>query len=82
MEVYWWKCQVVGKGATQVFRKGEVVFAKKREQFIVLFDGNNKKDDLPRRSIRDLKILSRLDKNESAIVDRLFAGSKSKLGEA
>lgn len=77
MEGHWWKCQILGKDAARVFRKGEVVFARKRDKLIVLFDGNRKRGDIPRRAIRDLKILSRLGKHESEVVDTSYSLARS-----
>ncbi len=73
MEVHWWKCQIVGKEGARVFQKGEIVFVRKRDRSILLFDGNKKKADLPRGAIRDLKIISRLDKKESHVVEASYS---------
>jgi hypothetical protein len=72
MEAHWWKCQIHGKEATQVFRKGDIVFAKKRNKRILLFDGSQKRGDLPRKAIRDIKILSLLDRRESEVIETKY----------
>ena len=73
MEAHWWKCQILGKETTQVFRKGDVVFARKRNKSILLFDGSNKRTGLPRKAIRDIKVISLLDRRESEVIETKYS---------
>ncbi|MGD0623160.1 MAG: hypothetical protein ABSB32_00405 [Thermodesulfobacteriota bacterium] len=44
----WWKCQIIGKDKIPLeFNKGDIVFVKKGEEFIILYDGK-KGDAFPK----------------------------------
>ena len=76
MVANWWKCQIVGNDKTLIhFKKGEVVFAKKGEGFIALFDGR-KGVRIPKRSSRNIKVPSRLDTRESSSVELRYQGKE------
>jgi len=73
----WWKCQIVGDDRTLInFKKGEVIFAKKEEEFIALFDGR-KGLRIPRSGSRNIKVLSRLDAQESSSIDLRYQGKEA-----
>jgi len=68
----WWKCQIIGKDKIQLqFNKGDIVFAKNQEEFIILFDGQKKKR-IPKSALKNIKLLCRLDQQESSSVERRY----------
>lgn len=68
----WWKCRIVRNDKIIVeFNKGDIVFAKNGEEMITLFDGK-KAVSMPKRHFTKIKLLSRLDKSQTAFVERHY----------
>jgi len=68
----WWKCQIIGKDKIQLqFNKGDIVFAKNEEKFIILFDGK-KRARIPKSAMKNIKLLFRLDQQELSSVERRY----------
>lgn len=68
----WWKCQIVGDDKSQnQFHRGDIVFAKNGDNFITLFDGR-KRVRLPKSATRNIKLLARLDRQESSSVEQRY----------
>ncbi len=68
----WWKCQIIGKEKIPLqFNKGDIVFVKKREEFVILYDGK-KSGRIPKSAMKNIKLLSRLDQQEGDSVERRY----------
>jgi hypothetical protein len=68
----WWKCQITGKDKIPLqFNKGDIVFIKKGEEFIILYDGK-KRGRIPKSALKNIKLLSRLDPHESGSLERRY----------
>lgn len=68
----WWKCQIIGKDKIPLeFNKGDIVFVKKGEEFIILYDGK-KRGRIPKSALKNIKLLSRLDQHESDSLERRY----------
>lgn len=68
----WWKCRIVSNDKIILeFNKGNIVFAKNGEEIITLFDGK-KAVGIPKMHFKKIKLLSRLDKRQTAFVERHY----------
>ncbi len=68
----WWKCRIVSNDKIILeFNKGDIVFAKNGEEIITLFDGK-KAVSIPKMYFKKIKLLSRLDKRQTAFVERHY----------
>jgi hypothetical protein len=68
----WWKCKIENQDDGLVgFKKGEIVYAKNGENKFTLFDGKQWVT-LPKTAVKKIKLLSRLNQNETAFVERYY----------
>lgn len=68
----WWECRIVSNDKIILeFNKGDIVFAKNGEEIITLFDGK-KAVSIPKIYFKKIKLISRLDKRQTAFVERHY----------
>jgi hypothetical protein len=75
--VHWWKCQILNDNTVTIpFLKGDVVFAKNDAERVILFDGR-KEVLIPKLAMRNIKLIFRLDKNDTIFIERDYQQKRS-----
>ncbi len=74
--VNWWVCKVlVNNRFTIPFGRGDVLFAKNGER-VTLFDGKTEVL-IPKRAMKNIRLMSRLGREETAVIDRNYQEMKA-----